>query len=325
MIPKPPPREGTLGFLYFPPYRVQGFSVAGEATSIQIPELDICFDMGVCPRAALASKYVALSHGHMDHIGGLAYWCSQRRFQGMGTGTIVCDARIEGAVHAMMKGFQELERQVTPYEVIALSSEPGKEQAIEIKNNIFLRAFATEHTAPSTGYSILERRTKLKEEFIGLPQEKLRELKSRGTEITRTLEIPQVAYLGDTLPGACLLREDVRKAQIIIVECTFFEPEHKGRAKIGMHLHVDDVAEWLNLVECEAMVLVHISRRTHLGYAAQRLLEIAGPEKASRAYLLMDHRTNKMRYDLQAEDARKREIELATRQAGSTANSPENG
>lgn len=314
MIPKPPPREGTLGFLYFPPYRVQGFSIAGEATTVQIPELDICFDMGMCPRAALASKYVAISHGHMDHIGGLAYWCSQRRFQGMGTGTIICDTRVEGAIHKMMVGFQELERQETPYDVVALNSEPGAEATIEIKNNIVLRAFRTEHTAPSTGYTILEKRTKLKEEFAGLPQEKLKELKSRGTEITRNLEIPQIAYLGDTLPGPHLIREDVRKAQVIISECTFFEPEHKGRARIGMHLHVDDVAEWLRVVECEALVLIHVSRRTHLGYAINRLIEVAGEERARKVHFLMDHRANRDRYDVQAEEARRREIELAARQ-----------
>ena len=34
MLPKPPPREGNLGFLYIPPYRVQGLSVAGEAMMV---------------------------------------------------------------------------------------------------------------------------------------------------------------------------------------------------------------------------------------------------------------------------------------------------
>src|SRR5262249_6057583 len=73
MIPKPPPREGSLGFLYLPPFRIQGTSIAGEATCIQVPELDVCFDMGACPRAVLSSRVVAVSHGHMDHIGSLAY------------------------------------------------------------------------------------------------------------------------------------------------------------------------------------------------------------------------------------------------------------
>ncbi len=56
MIPKPPPRDGGLGFLYIPPFRVQGVSVAGESTSVYVPELDVCFDMGECPRSALPPR-----------------------------------------------------------------------------------------------------------------------------------------------------------------------------------------------------------------------------------------------------------------------------
>ncbi len=306
MIPRPPPRDGSLGFLYLPPFRVQGYSVAGEATTINIPEMDVCFDMGMAPRSALAAKFCALSHGHMDHVGGLAYWCSQRNFQGMGPGTIVCDARIESDVRGMMDGFQSLERQKTPYELIPLEHE----QEIQIKNNIMLRAFHTEHTAPSVGYVIIEKRTKLKEHLVGLPQEKLRDMKQSGEEIVNHLEVPLLAYTGDTLPGAHLLRDDVRKAQVIISECTFFEPDHKERAKIGMHMHVDDLVEWLKLVECEHMVVVHLSRRTHLGQARKQLVQQAGKELASKVHFLMDHRNNRLRYEEQAQAAHKLEESL---------------
>jgi len=299
MLPKPPPREGSLGFLYLPPYRVQGFSVAGEASCVQIPELDVCFDLGSCPRAMLSSRFACISHGHMDHVGGLAYYCSQRRFQGMGTGTIVCDQRIADDIHAMMAGFHRLERQKTPYELVAL--EP--DGLLEIKNNIFIRGFHTEHTAPSMGFVIIEKRNKLKERYAGLPQEKLRELKERGEQITRTLEIPLVAYIGDTAPGPHLLREDVRAARIIITECTFFDPGHRERAQVGMHLHARDIAEWLGVVECEHMVLVHISRRTNLTDARDRLAELLPPERAERVLLLMDHRANRARYEAQVREA----------------------
>ncbi len=308
MIPKPPPRESPLGFLYFPPYRVQGVSVAGEATSIQIPELDVCFDMGACPRAALASKFACISHGHMDHVGALAYWCSQRNFQGMGPGTIVCDERIADDIRGMMTGFVNLERQKTPYTLTTL--KPGEE--LKIKNNIALRLFEVEHTCPAVGYVVVEKRTKLKEEFRELPQEKLRELKDRGTEIVRHLEVPLVAYLGDTLPGPHLIHDSVRSAKIIISECTFFDPAHVERARVGQHMHVNDIAEWLRVVECEAMVLTHISRRTHLQQARDALEKAAG-DLASNVHLLMDHRTNRARYEAQAEAANQREQELRAR------------
>ena len=307
MIPKPPPREGTVGFLYCPPYRVQGVSIAGEATTIQIPELDTCFDMGAPLRCALASKYIALSHGHMDHVGGLAYYASQRVFQGMGKGTFVVDKRIADDVHQMMRGFNALERQQTEYELIEI--DDGGE--VEIKNSIFLRGFATEHTAPSFGWAIVEKRSKLKPEYAELPQEKLRELKDRGEEITRILEIPLIAYTGDTLPGPWLLRDEMRKAQVVISECTFFEPDHKGRAKIGQHMHIDDIAEWLRVLECESLILTHISRRTHVSYVRKRLQEIIPRDKLDSILVLMDHRFNKDRYEHQAAEAERLERQRA--------------
>jgi ribonuclease Z len=280
-----------------------------------VPELNVCFDMGQCPRAALATKFCAVSHGHMDHVGGLAYYCSQRRFQGMGDATIICDTRIAPAVHRMMAGFVDLERQKTPYNLIAVDPE----QPVEIKNNFFLKGFHTEHTAPSMGYVIYEKRSKLKPEFVDMPQEKLRELKDRGVEITRFLEIPHIAYLGDTQPGPHLIRDDVLKAQIVISECTFFEPEHKDRAKVGMHLHADDVAEWLRFLQCQALVLIHVSRRTDLQYARRRLMEIlakdkAAADKVSRVHFLMDFRAGKARYEEQTREAFLRE-QAAGRQA----------
>lgn len=305
MIPKPPPREGQLGFLFIPPFRVQGLSVAGEATAIQVPELDVCFDMGACPRSMLASKFVALSHGHMDHVGGLAYYFSQRQFQGMGTGVCVCHPETAKAVRGMMDGYVALEQQRTPYEIIELAPE----EELEIKNSIVLRAFALDHTCTTNGYVIVEKRSKLKEEFVGMPQEKLREIKDSGTEITKILDIPLVAYLSDTAPGSQLIREDVRRAQVVVSECTFVEPDHVDRAKIGKHLHLENVAEWLPLLECDKLVLMHVSRRTNLMQARKRLRELVEPKHSSRVEFLMDHRANRSRYERQQQEAERAEME----------------
>lgn len=307
MLPKPPPREPSLGFLYLPPFRVQGASIAGESTSVQVPELDVVFDMGCCPRSMLASKYAVISHGHMDHVGALAYWCSQRKFQGMGAGTIICDRRIERAVRRMMEGYVELEQQVTPFEVIAL----GPDEEAEIKNNTVIRGFEVDHTGPAFGYVIVEKRSKLRPEYADLPQEKLREIKARGEEITRILEIPLVAYLGDTAPGPALLRNDVRTSQIVICECTFIEPDHKSRAKIGKHLHLDDIVEWLRVLECKHLVLTHLSRRTNIAFARKQLALQAGRERSARVEFLMDSRPNRERYERQLLEAAEKEAQRA--------------
>lgn len=307
MIPKPPPKEGSLGFLFIPPFRVQGTSIAGEATCIQVPELDVCFDMGSCPRAMLSSKYVAVSHGHMDHVGGLAYYCSQRKFQGMGTGTIICHKQLGPSIRKMMSGYVDLEGQTTPYDLVEL--EP--EQEYQIKNNIMLRLFEVEHTTTTAGYAIVEKRSKLKPEYAELPQEKLRELKDHGEDITRILEVPLVAYLGDTAPGAPLLRADVRKAQIVIAECTFVEPDHKDKAAIGKHLHLDNIIEWAPLLEGEKLVLIHLSRRSNILQARKHLQKRLKPEQMRKIEFLMDHKFNRDRYDRQAFEAERTEAARA--------------
>jgi ribonuclease Z len=299
VIPKPPPREGSLGFLYVPPYRIQGFSVAGEWTAIQVPELDVCFDIGACPRPMLTSKYIAITHGHMDHVGGLAYYFSQRQFQGMGTGTALCHPELAPALQKMMDAWVDIELQQTPHTIQALA--PGED--FMVKNNIYLRGFEVDHTAPSLGYTIIERRTKLRDEYVGLPQSMLLELKESGHEITRELRIPLVTFTGDTFQGEHLLREEIRTAKIVIMECTFFEPDHKPRAKIGKHLHVEDVAELLPHLAAEVVVLVHLSRRTNLGVARRQLTSLLSTEDASRVLFLMDHKHNRQRYERQAEEA----------------------
>ncbi len=310
MLPSPPAREGQLGFLYCPPYRVQGISVAGEQTVVQVPELDVCFDMGQCTRASLSASVVALSHAHMDHIGGLPYWFSQRYFQKIGAethlpdtgqppargsvGKVVCHPELEAPLRAMLRAWEPLERQRTPSEIIPLAPE----EEYQLKNNVTLRAIETRHTVPSLGFAVIERRSKLKEEFKDFPQERLRELRQAGTEITHPVEIPLVAYTGDTEPGEFLVRNEFAKAKIVIVECTFFEPEHRGRASTGKHIHVEDLVRLLHVWEAESVVIVHASRRTTIPYARERLQALCG-EHLPRVHMLMDHRMNRQRYDAQ--------------------------
>lgn len=288
-------RRMQLGYLYLPPYRVQGLSIAGEESVVQIPELDVCFDIGLAPRPALTSKYVALTHGHMDHAAGISYYFSQRNFQGMGVGTIVCPKELEQPIHRLMTAWIDIEAQKTPYNVIALA--PDAE--LEIKNNIFLRAFATKHTVPSLGFVVIERRSKLRPELVGLPQEKLVELKNAGQPITMTLEVPLVCYTGDTMWGPHFDRPDVLNAKILITECTFVEPGDEKRAAVGQHLHLNDVVRLLGKSKAESVVLTHLSRRSHLGQVKKQIESQVSAKDRQRVFILMDNRTNRARLDSQ--------------------------
>ena len=108
-----------------------------------------------------------------------------------------------------------------------------------------------------------------------------------------------------------MLRPDVMNAQIVISECTFIEPDHVSRAEAGNHLHLNNVAEWMNVLSCESLVLIHVSRRSNIAIAQKRLRELVGREKADKVHFLMDYRTNRARYERQAEEAERMEAARA--------------
>ena len=302
MIPHEPPRQPNAGFLFFPPFRIQGFSIAGEETVVQVPELDVCFDIGRAPRLALTSNYVALSHGHMDHAAGLAYYFSQRHFQGMGVGTVLCHPALVDPIRNMMESWVDIEAQRTPYKLIGM--EPGKPSGeFEVKNTYWLRAFETIHTVPALGFSVVEKRSKLREEYVGLPQSELVKIKEAGNPITYIKEVPLVTYMGDTAPGSHFTRDEVVNARVLITECTFIEAGHRDRARVGRHLHISDIVKLLPTLNCEAVVITHLSRRTHLQTAREALDKAIPTEFRDRVHLLMDNRTNRLRYEQQAREA----------------------
>lgn len=296
MVPRQSPRDGQIGFLYLPPIRVQGISVAGEQTAVGIPEYDIVFDIGLCPRPVLSAQILALSHTHMDHVAGLPYYFSQRFFQKLPTGRCYCPAVMAEPLRAMMRSWIALERQETPFEIIGM--EPGDE--IEVKPNTYLRAHASSHTIPSLAYTLVERRKKLRDEFVDLPQERVRQLRLSGEEISRVVEVPLVAYTGDTEPAPFLYHADFVNARVVIAECTFFDRDHQDKAKFGKHLHVEDLRPLLAAWKAQHIVIVHASRRALLSHARERLNDVAAGRPVDSVHMLMDFRANRKRLEAQA-------------------------
>jgi ribonuclease Z len=267
-------------------FSLAGYSVAGEETVIVAPELDVCFDIGKCPREALTVNHVLLSHGHMDHVAGLPYYFAQRDFQGVPNGVALVPAGLAGPLRDLMTAWGRVEGHVPPHRLVGMT--PGDEYAI--RRDLIARAFDTRHIAGSLGFAVIDVRKKLKDEFQGLTGPEIVERKRQGIEVTRRVEYPLVAYLGDT--GVCNYSHlpHVADARALLLECTFFDSEHADRARAGRHVHVSDLPAILEGMNNERIILVHVTRRTNMAQARKILHDSLPKDTLGRITFLMSRK-----------------------------------
>jgi len=263
-----------------------GYSVAGEETVVAMPQLDVCFDIGKAPDQIISINHILLTHGHMDHAAGIAYYLSHRKFCGMPAGTILAPENLLQPIRDIIKAWGWLDGNKIPVKLVGV--KPGDEY--QIKPNLFARVFPTKHSKGSVGFSVIEKRKKLKPEYIGLTGPQIVELKKQGIEIDNPLEIPIVSYLGDTQYVDFSQLKYIAESKILIAECTFYEDEHSGRASAGKHMHIDDFTTLLKNLNNEHIIVTHTTLRTPMREIRKILKNALPKDKYEKVILFMDKR-----------------------------------
>jgi hypothetical protein len=77
------------------------------------------------------------------------------------------------------------------------------------------------------------------------------------------------------------------KAKILLIECTFFRPDIKGRSQRYKHLHVSDLPKILAGVESEHIIIVHVTKSIKLSEANDILHQYLNADLLSRTSFLM--------------------------------------
>jgi len=265
---------------------VIGYSVAGEETVVAMPQLDVCFDVGKAPDQIIPINHILLTHGHMDHAAGIAYYLSQRNFCGQSAGTILAPQNLLGPIKEIIDAWGRLDGNQIPANIVGV--KPGDEY--QIKPNLFARVFPTKHSIGSVGYSVIEKRKKIKPEYARLTGPQIVELKKQGIEIDYPLEVPIATYFGDTQYVDFSQLKYIAESKILIAECTFYQDEHTGRAEVGRHMHIDEFAALLNKMRNEHIIITHTTRRTPMWEIRRILKEALPAEKYDRVILLMANR-----------------------------------
>ncbi|HUS74254.1 MAG TPA: MBL fold metallo-hydrolase [Sedimentisphaerales bacterium] len=263
-----------------------GYSVAGEETVVAMPQLDVCFDIGKAPNQVISINHILLTHGHMDHAAGIAYYLSHRNFSGQSPGTILAPKNLLGPIREIIDAWSRLDGNKVPANLVGVKA--GDEY--QIKPNLFTRVFPTKHSKGSVGYTVIEKRKKIKPEYAKLMGPQIVELKKQGIEIDYPLEIPIVTYLGDTQYIDFSQLKYIVESKILIAECTFYETEHSGRAEAGRHIHINEFVELIEKLQNEHIIITHTTQRTPMREIRRILKEAISPEQYEKVILFMTSR-----------------------------------
>ena len=248
---------------------IEGYSRAAVQSYWRIPEMKIGFDLGAHPWDFMGTPTWLISHCHLDHIAALPIYVARRRLMKMEPPTIYLPEHGIDAVKQVLHGFGKLDRGRLPVELVGIV--PGDE--IELSRELIVSVVKTFHTVPSVGFVVWDRRKKLKPEYLDLSGEEIRNLKSRGTEITDEVRIPMVGYLGDSSPRGLDENPDFYDAKILIAEMTFVAAGHRKELihKHG-HMHLTDFVDRRERFQNELIIAGHFSTR----YAPRQAEKIVG-------------------------------------------------
>ena len=239
---------------------IEGWSRAAVQSYWRVPELKLGFDLGAQPWDFMGTPNWFVSHTHLDHVAALPVYVARRRMMKMDPPTVYLPAESVDDVRKLLLVFQRLDRGRQACELVGM--EPGAE--VELSREHVVTAWATHHTVPSRGFVVWERRNKLKEEYVGLPNDRIRDLRLSGTPVTREVRIPLLAYTGDTSPAGLDACPAAYDAKVLITEMSFFRAAHRKDKihKFG-HMHLDDFLERADRFRNELIVAAHFSTRYH--------------------------------------------------------------
>jgi ribonuclease Z len=263
--------------------QIGGRSTSGFDTSIVLPEMGISLDCGTGTAQARSCETVLITHGHLDHFGGIVRHAYIRHMTNMSASVFVVPEFLEDAVHQQFSFWARVQNaQKADYKVVV--ARPGEK--VPVGGKRFVRAFRTIHRIPSQGYVIGETRKRLKPEYVGLDGRALGRLRREGVVFEDEFEALMVAFTGDTVAKVFDQDLEALRAQVLITECTFIgadvtlaEAHKKG------HVHIDEIAAREGRFQNEAIMLAHFSHRHTREEVKDAILRLPEGLRAKTTYL----------------------------------------
>ncbi|MCL7043632.1 hypothetical protein MKW94_026355 [Papaver nudicaule] len=183
------------------------------------------FDIGRCPHYAVSQDYLFISHGHLDHIGGLPSYVATRGLLKMKPPTIFIPKSIKEHVERLFEVYRAMS---------------GAElNHILIGENIKVKTFKTYH----------------RQEYVGLSYKEIKTLKL--SESWDKSDLPNTSRIITDPNNA-----DALKARILVMESTFVDDTKSvEHAKDHGNTHLSEIVEHADKFENKAILLIHFLAR----------------------------------------------------------------
>lgn len=221
-------------------HELAAFSVSGLATYVLAPGLDACFDLGHCPAEGAHLRHVLLSHVHQDHAAGVQRHLSLRAMHGQQPSRVWCPAESAAALVDLLRAWERLEQR-PPEDLTEVVRPVAAGDRFTLQGRFDVRAFAVDHRIPSRGYTVIERRRKLRPEYRGLPAEAVQAARLRGETVAEETEHDALTYIGDSTIATLREHPEVGRSEVLFLEATHLPGTPPAVSARYGHTHLDEL------------------------------------------------------------------------------------
>jgi ribonuclease Z len=252
-----PPMSDSPIRIRTPHFTIDGRSRAGHETWFRVRELGIGLDVGRGHDALIGIERLFVTHAHLDHAAGIAWYGSQRRLQRLHPAQVFVPAESADDFRALIALQEKLTGAALGIDIEGMAEGDVR----RLGRTLAVRAHRATHRVAARAYEFLERRHHLKPEFAGRDAQEIAAMRHDGVDVAEEVEVPVLFYTGDTDRGILERNERIYKAEVLMIECSFVAEGHEERAAKYRHIHFDDIIAFAERFENQIIVLTHFSRR----------------------------------------------------------------
>lgn len=242
---------------------LKGFSRGMYSNWLWHRPLQLVVDAGEGLQLALGTNvfspsFLAITHGHSDHVLGLPGYIGARRFGKGATDKPLTIVYPEGSI-----GVQAIREWLgaayagVVFPLTWIAATPGT--AVPIGKGKSLEAITVRHTANEValGYRVIETRKRLKAEFAAMAQADIEDAARRGKRDELLEDVSHIvfAHSGDAMPIDADL---VTGADLLVHDATFL---HEPDRREPIHATTEEAFAVAKAAGVKTLVLYHLSIR----------------------------------------------------------------